>query len=362
MRSPAGTFAAVLVIGLGSGHPRPALGAQQPPAARPATGWTVARDPFVDLWFHSLAVVGYEGYGPLGLYDARYAERVRDAKTQAHLTTTLDRRAADFRRLFAADSAFEVLHFLPLYFVGREPSLVLSALRTAVRETPRNAPASSLTSAANVIAAALPTQQERATLASLLDAVDDEWNTFLRADRSSRVADDRRAVRDLQSTWDDRFARSLDGYLGAMGITRGTILISPAVGAEGRIVRDPNGMAIVVVAPGRAVAGDNTVLLRVVRELAFPLLDQLRTPLVAPTTRVAAERARDAAAVRAGAIILDSVDKSLAAEYRRLFLDAIGGRAFDAAYPISNETEVELRRLVTSAARGAASGRTSYEN
>jgi hypothetical protein len=78
--------------------------------------------------------------------------------------------------------------------------------------------------------------------------------------------------------------------------------------------------------------------------------------------RVAAGRARDAAAVRAGAIILDVVDTSLAAEYRRLFLDAIGGRAFDTAYPLSNEAEMELRRLVTSAAAGAVPGRTSYEN
>jgi hypothetical protein len=154
----------------------------------------------------------------------------------------------------------------------------------------------------------------------------------------------------------------LDGYLATIGIKRGLILISPAVGTEGRIVRDSTGAAIVVVSLGRAVGGENAALLRVVRELAFPLLDQLRTPLTTSTSRIDAERARDAAAVRAGAIILDAVDEHLAADYRRLFLDAIGGRSFDTAFPLDNESKVELRRLVISAAAGAAPGRTSYEN
>lgn len=351
-------LAAVLVIGAGSGPLRPpaVLDAQAPSATRAASTWTVARDPFVDLWFHSLAVVGFDGYGPLGLYDARYAERVREAMLRSHVTTMLDRRGPELRRSLAADSAFEVLHFLPLYFVGQEPLLVTSALRAAVREPYGDHRMSSLIAAANVIAAALPTGQERDVFGALLDAVDAEWTVFLRADRSSHATEDRRLVRDLQSAWDDRFAHSLDRYLSTIGISRGTILISPAIGAEGRIVRDASGGAIVAVSPDRGEgAVENAALLRVVRELAFPLLNQIRTPLANSTTR-------DAAAVRAGAIILDCIDKPLAAQYRRLFLDAIGGRSFDAAYPISIETDTELRRIVTSAVIGTASGRTSYEN
>jgi hypothetical protein len=307
-------------------------------------------------------VVGYDGYGPLTLYNARYAERVHDAKARAHIATALDRRVTDFRKALGADSAFEILHFLPLYFVGQEPTLVLAALRAAIRESPRGVHQSSLASTASVIAAALPTRQERVVFASLLDAVDDEWTTFVRADRSAHMADDRRTLNDLQSTWNDRFARSLDDYLSMVGINRGTILVSPAVGGEGRIIREPGGTVIVAVSSGVGVAGESAALLRVVRELAFPLLDQLRAPLVTSTTRVGAARERDAAAVRAGAIILDAVDKPLAAEYRRLFLDAIGGRAFENAFPLSNDAEMELRRLVSNAVRGAASGRTSYEN
>lgn len=363
MRFSLGSFAPVVVLALGSANTLPprALVAQTPTRMPASREWTIARDPFVDLWFHSLAVVGYDGYGPLGLYDTRYAERVRGAKGRTHLTTTLDRRASELRRSLAADSAFEVLHFLPLYFVGQDPLLVLSTLRSAVHETRPALRAGALASAASAIAAALPTPQERDVLVSLLDAVDDEWTTFYRAERASHELDTRRTVRVLQSAWDDRFAGALDGYLGAMGMTRGTILISPAVGPEGRIVNEAGGATIVAVSSD-ASAGENGAALRAVRELAFPLLDRLHAPLLESTSRVAASRARDAAAVRAGAFILDATDTSLAADYRRLFLDAIGGRSFDSAYPVSNEAATELRRLATSAAAGAASGRASYEN
>jgi hypothetical protein len=366
MRYSVGSLATLIVIAIGSGNslPQHTLHAQVAAHAPPAYDWTVSRDPFADLWFHSLAVVGYDGHGPLTLYDPRYADRARGAKAKRHVTTVLDRRASELRRVLAADSAFEVLHFLPLYFVGQEPSLVLSALRTALRGPAGVARSSSLTTAANVVAAALPTSRERDVFISLLDAVDDEWTTSFRAERSAQATEDRAIVRDLQSAWDDRFGARLAGYLASIGVTRGTILISPALGNDGRIVRGPGGAVIVAVSASRGtgIGGEDAALLRAVRELAFPLLDQLHTPLTAFPTRIAAEQARDAAAVRAGAMILDCIDATLAANYRRLFLDAIGGRAFDTAYPLGNEVEIELHRLITSAAEGGASGRTSYEN
>lgn len=366
MRHFVGSLAALVVIAIASGDPLPqrTLHAQVPAQAPTAYEWTVSRDSFADLWFHSLAVIGYDGHGPLALYDARYADRARDAKAKRHVTTILDRRAPELRKALAADSAFEILHFLPLYFVGQEPSLVLSALRTALRGPAGVARSSSLTTAANVVAAALPTRAERDAFLSLLDAVDDEWTAFLRAERSSRATENRAIVRDLQAAWDDRFSTRLAGYLASIGITRGTILLSPALGNDGRIVRGPAGSVIVAVSPNRgtAIGGEDAPLLRAVRELAFPLLDQLHTPLTGSTTRIAAEQARDAAAVRAGAMILDCIDPTLAASYRRLFVDAIGGRTFDTAYPLSNEAEAALHRLVISAAEGGASGRTSYDN
>lgn len=341
--------------------PRRVLDAQAPAVSQTAANWTVARDPFMDLWFHCLAVIGYDGYGSLNLYNNRYADRVKDAKARTRITTTLDRRAVELRRSLAADSAFEVLHFLPLYFVGKDPSVVLPALRAALDNASRETYAGSVASTGALIAAALPTARERAVLISLIDAANDEWTSFVRNDRMKQAANDRQAVVALQAAWNDRFVAPLSGYLAATNVKRGTIFISPAIGGEGRIVRGPGG-AVIVAVGSRVGAPDTEPLLAAVRELSFPLLDQLRAPLVGHATRVAAAKARDAAAVRAGALVLDAIDPSLAADYRRLFVALIGGGTLEEAYPLDRAAEVELRHLVTSAMHGAASPGTSYEN
>jgi hypothetical protein len=341
--------------------PPTVLGAQNPARAEAASNWVVARDPFVDLWFHCLAVIRYDGYGALGLYDTRYADRVKDAKARARITTTLDQRAVELRRSLAADSAFEVLHFLPLYFVGKDPSVVLPALRAALHDSPRETYAGSVASTAALIAAALPTARQRAVLIALIDAANGEWTSFLRTDRLTQAANDRQTVVALQAAWNDRFVAPLSAYLTATNVRRGTILISPAIGGEGRIVRGPGGAVIIAV--GSRVGGSDTApLLAAVRELSFPLLDRLRAPLVERATRVTAAKARDAAAVRAGALVLEAIDPSLAADYRRLFVALIGGGTLEQAYPLDHEAEIELRHLVTSAIHGAASPGTSYEN
>lgn len=345
-----------LVIAIGAAPAANAIQAQLPVPARTAPSWRVARDPFVDLWYHCLALVGYEGYGPLSLYDRSDAAGARAAKRRAGLATTLDARGAELAAAFARDSAFEILHFVPVYFLGRDPRVALTELRQAVES-----PVASPNAPAGLIAAALATPRERAVLLSFIDAAEEEWASHYRDAWTDRSEADRRAVQELQATWADRFAQPLAGYLGATTLMHGVIIVSPAVGSDGRFVRDAAGMAIVVVSSTRTDLTD-APLLAAVRELTYPLLDRLRTPLTAPTTRVAAARARDAAAVRAGALLLDATEQRLAAEYRHHFLQLTTGRSFDSAYPIDRDAEAELRALIAATLTNVAARTSSYEN
>ena len=49
------------------------------------TGWVVKAEPQTDLWFHSLAVIAADEPGPLGLYSADYAVKIREIK---HVVST----------------------------------------------------------------------------------------------------------------------------------------------------------------------------------------------------------------------------------------------------------------------------------
>ena len=51
----------------------------QESAAEPGS-WRVLPLPHVDLWYHGLAVTGFDGSGPDPLYDPSYRARVREVK------------------------------------------------------------------------------------------------------------------------------------------------------------------------------------------------------------------------------------------------------------------------------------------
>lgn len=338
----------------------------QPERARPARArWVVTRDAFADLWYHGLALIGADGYGPLPLYAAAYRSDVRTVKHRRGSVTRLDDAAAELRAELRADSAYEVLHFVPAYFVGEDPLAVLAALRRALAAGVAARPGSggTLDTRAAAVAGALPSARERRSLLALLDLLDDEWRAFVRDDRAGR-APDAIAVARLQGEWDRTFAPPLAGWLDVVGGGRGgVIVVVPAVGAEGRIVASAGARrAVVVVTADVSSAGPTGPLLAAVRELAFPLLDALPSAAVASAwgdgaDRVAASRARDVAAVRGGALLLEGSAPALAARYRRFYLLAAAPKpaaqpSFEQAYPLDARVERTLR---SAASRFAAS-------
>lgn len=272
--------------------------------------WIVGRDAFADLWFHCLAVIGSHGTGEYPFYDPKYALRVRGAKAHAGIATTLDVNASTFRRAFDRDSAFEVLHFVPLYFVGRAPDAVLDELTAGT------------SAAARAVRAALPGDAERATLQSFLDAARDEWRLYLRAHLGELTRYDAASLAMLGTAWRDTVLPAIAGRLPADERARGIVLIVPALGQEGRAVRDIGRGPIVAVGEQAALPDRWAPLFAAVRELAFALVPA--TEPADPTQRALAERARDAAATRTGADLLDRADPRLAARYRLVFPTADG--------------------------------------
>jgi hypothetical protein len=320
-----------------------------------APPWTVRVDPLANLWFHGLAVVQLGGFQRLPLYDPAYSAAVRQASTEVK-NSRLGRDAEGIGRVFRADSAFEVLHFVPLYFVGRDPRAMIAALRAAAGATiPASADTASLARTAAAVVAALPTARQRETLVAFLDALDDEWLTSFRATVAN--ASDRRAeAHRLEEAWAKRIEPVAGSALRALGLAQGTILVSPALGTEGRITTDAVGGPVVAVS-GSVISGvRDAPLYSALREMMFPLVRRVTAGVRETPDRVAAERTSDAATVRAGALVLER-SPQLAFEYRTHFLAAAGQPAgddartvavvFARAYPLTPTLERALADAVS---------------
>lgn len=164
--------------------------------------WVFMSLPGADLWFHGMALVDPQGPGPNPLYDPAYPHEVRRAKELAGVyPTALDREAGRFREAFRRDPALEVLHFLPLYFVGAGRVEIFGTLKLLATQ-PTGIPRSSSPQTAMGLAAigsVLVNPEQRVLLGESVSALEAEWESSLGRELCSEASNRDDLLRSVQS-------------------------------------------------------------------------------------------------------------------------------------------------------------------
>ena len=156
------------------------------------------------------------------------------------------------------------------------------------------------------------------------------------------------------SVWDSVFAPQLEAYLTRRRLTGGLVVPSPPLGPEGRIVDIdeyvPTDQTVSIQVPLDSDSPNGTVF-AFLKELCFLLLDDRELSEYANDAE-ALEDLRRTAAVRCGGLILQFYAPTLAAPYRRTFLDAVGATegytvaAFERVYALEPEVFDLLREQI----------------
>ncbi len=323
------------------------LAGQAVPKVSGGPGWAVRSAAHVDLWYHGLAVVGFEGFSPLPLYSPEYAERIRRAKeAQGVYPTTLDRLRSYFRVAFASDSTYEIFHFLPLYFGSPDPDSMLAALASAAEgETGGEF-------GARVLADVLTRKNQREVASQFIRALTEEWEVFLRGYREAKAREREEYLALVEQEWTEELGPAIQGFLSDRRLERGIILASPALGPEGRVfLGDPADTGDNLVAVGMPAEFDDPtrVLLAVVRELCYPIASREVAQHGVPSKdRVTAERWSSRAAIRCGAMLLEVRAPELAAQYRDAFVRAArldpARVTFENAFPVDRQLLKRVRQ------------------
>jgi hypothetical protein len=295
-------------------------------------GWSFENDAFADLWFHGLAVLGFHGFGPMPLYDPAYTLTSRAERHEAGLEPTpLEERRAEFLALFQRDEAFEVLHFVPLYFGGASVDAAMRALSDVASAT-EGVPAFTEETrlGGSVVASVLGSPAQRRTLATFLEALSAEWRDVV-APRRERSADARRAlIRKLEDRWTSDWALPLADFLAAEGFDRGSALGVEALGSEGRFLENHParpGYPLVAVGLAQEETGLDAALSSLVREMCYPAVRRAFGPFEGRfEDRIDASRASDLAATRCGELLLEEHAPDKVAVYRARFGLPLEGR------------------------------------
>lgn len=321
-----------------------------PLKARGQAAWVVTSLDHFDLWYHGLAVVGFQGFAPLPMYSVDYAAEIRAAKeARGIFPTPLDSLASRFRRGFENDSTFEILHFAPLYFASSDRTAMLSALKASLNGD-AVAPGTEQFGA-GIIQSLVATDRQRSLLLDFISAIESEWRLFYRDYRNSMRDTIRSTLEVATSFWNDSIA-SADAFPAQHQLEGGVIVVSPAIGAEGRIFQGAsanpidNVIAVTLPASGSPVA----IASHALHEACFPLASDLVAELGVARDRVVAERISSRAAIRCGAMILRSVKPDMLERYQAIFLqyapNVSSSTTFESAFPADRRILREIEQAL----------------
>lgn len=302
-----------------------AYGPEIAAATGPSAEWTVERDPFADLWFHGLAMVGFDGFGAIPLYDPGYGWAAAAHRATLGGPTPLEQTRGRILASFAADPSYEVLHFVPLYLAGMPEGAALDMLQRLGAENGDHARGGSAGSHlhhfGSALAAALPSHHHREVVREFATLLASERRVL---DRFELAEIDLGAIRDA---WSELASGVYGSFLAEEQLTDGRIIVTPALGMEGRYLDAGSGRVVAIGATSdadpRAVAG------AILRELCYPVVRRV----VAPYERRIGDRERLSTvshhvATRCGARLLTAHAPHFLPAYQARF----GSSATDAGF------------------------------
>jgi len=345
----------MLLLGIG-------VSTQVASAQETGRGWVFTSLPQADLWFHGMALVDPIGPGPNPLYDPGYPNEIRRAKEGAGSpSTVLDTRLGYFRDAFQRDAAFEVLHFLPLYFPRAGRAEFFAALKVLVQaeEGIPRAPSAHTAFGLAAVSSVLTTRAQRSVLGEFVSALEAEWDSFFGEFWRTGVPQRNQILSSLQEVWGSVYSPALGPFLDGMELSGGAVALVPAIGVDGRIFGGSPQVStdnVLVVSAPTGPERSSEAIYSMLRELSFPLARRVMDR----GGRVVGNQGEEEslasrAAIRSGALILKRYRPGDVPDYQRFFLSQAGRTApaeaaveaaFRETFPLKDGFEQALREEI----------------
>lgn len=305
--------------------------------------WPVKTREHVDLWLHGYAMLQADT-ARVPLFRRGYQARLRDIRQQRGVTTRLDTDAERLRARLAASPQLVNGQFLPLYFGSWNDLRSAIDIFFRAQGNPNATNDPGLRTAIAIVAGAFQTSADREWLRTFVAALEDERQRFHQAWWASEQSARAGAVSAVESLWSGTYRAKFERYLANTQQAGGEMLLSLALGGEGRTVTlSEQRNAVAVGEPESAAAAVEAIYVfahEVVNAVTSTAVEDHTTPADQRSGVVA--RWQGHVTVRGGAQLLRRVAPELAAGYMRYYLRQAGqsapagdpSAAFATAFPI----------------------------
>jgi hypothetical protein len=327
-----------LAAACGGVTPAPAPGPSPSPnvprgAAGPTplvqSAWPVRQREHVDLWLHSYALITSDTT-LIPYFRRGYREQSTTIRRQRGVSSQLDaNRPRLLERLAVNSSLATAGQFLPMYFESWDQMRRTIDLFLRAGGNPGATNDPTTRTWLSILASAYPSGADREWLRLFAEGVDDESRRFYHDYWTGEQRAHARVVGRVDSLWQRQWRPAVQRFLNNTQQQNGELYLSLPLGGEGRTIHyGKQENAVAVPLPPSTDEADVALFVfahEVTGALASSAIEDNTTP--AERRSGTSSRYEQAAAVRAGALLLERTVPAVVPGYMRYYLQAAGRTA-----------------------------------
>jgi len=317
-----------------SANPAP-VAARSSTGAQPATSplvqstWPVRTREHLDVWLHSYALITQDT--TLVPYFRRgYRDRIAPVRRQHGVSTLIDaNRDRLLARIAIQPSLATSGQFLPLYFSSWEQMRQMIDLFVRNGGNPGASNDPTMRSYFAILGRAFESAPDREWLRLFTESVDDESRRFYHDYWTTESHSHATVVSHVDSLWQRQWRPALQRFLNNTQQQNGELYLSMPLGGEGRTVQFGKADNAVAGPMPDALSESESVLYVMAHEVSGSIASAAITDNTTPADQRAGVTSRyeQAAAVRAGALLLEKTIPAAVPGYMRYYLQAAGRNA-----------------------------------
>lgn len=317
--------------------------------------WPVKTREHVDLWLHGFALL-MDDTATVPLFERGYRDHVTVEKNRRQVYTALDSNRAALVATLRARPALEGAQFLGLYFASWDEMRQAFEYFQKAEGDPASVSNREVQGIVAFLAQQFPRKEDRefalrfvTSLASEREKFHHQWWLDENRVRAAglTVAD---------SLWQSRWRPVLQPYLNHTQQQNGDLILSLALGGEGRSVPAGKNASQFAVAFPRTADSAEVMLFSFAHEAAGAVAQVAVSDHLTPAQQRegAGARLSATALVRGGALLVERIDPVLAERYARWYLlqsgkpvparNALGALAL--AFPMPDEMIASMKRQI----------------
>jgi hypothetical protein len=290
----------------------------------PDVVWPVKTREHVDLWLHGFALL-QEDTTFVPFFKRGYGTNMIVLKNRANVVTQLDANRDRLRARIATNPQLINAQFVPLSFANWTDLSQTVDLFVRAEGNPRAASSQEQAGAIAFLAAYFQTSADREWLRLFVQSLSDESTRFYHSYWTQQQRERSNVLELVDTQWQQTYRPRMQRFLNNTQQAQGEVLLSLPLDGEGRSLTSGKQTNTVTVTfpdrPNDAVEAIYVIAHEVVGGIANVAVSDNITPEQRRTGL--GERYQSAAAVRAGALLLQRVAPEILDGYMRYYLSSV---------------------------------------